>query len=618
MIGTSRGRNFKVAEDGAYETTAFGQEVLETPFLNKGSAFSLQERADLGLVGLLPTAVTTIELQAERSYTQYLHQPDDLSRYIFLRSLHDRNEALYYKLLKEHLAEMLPIIYTPTVGSAIERYSQEFQRPRGVYLCINSPGDIETAFQNYGAGADDIDLIIATDAEQILGIGDWGVGGIAISIGKLAVYTAAAGIDPTRVIPVMLDVGTDREALLTYPAYMGVRHPRVRGDRYDSFVDAYVRSATARFPNALLHWEDFGAGNARRILDRYRHKVCTFNDDMQGTGAVVLGGLRAATRAAGIPFTEQRVVVFGAGTAGVGIADFICSAMVRDGLAPEAARRNIWCLGHNGLLVDGMAAGMRDFQRTYARAAAEVQEWHRDGEAVGLLEVVRRVEPTTLIGCAGQPGAFTEEVVRAMAHSADRPIIFALSNPTALSEAVPADVINWSEGRALVATGSPFQPVVHRGTTYAIGQANNAFVFPGLGLGTIVARARTVSDGMLLAAADSVAELVDASPPGASVMPAIDDVRALSIRVASAVARVRGRGGHCPPRHRRHPHRRSTCNVGARVPRGPGGERTDQPLTSACRQSSTRCAAFSMLFATGPLKPSPHPTSSGSMPTSRR
>ncbi|HVC05288.1 MAG TPA: NAD-dependent malic enzyme [Candidatus Acidoferrales bacterium] len=538
MIGASRGRTFRVAEDGAYETTAFGQEILETPFLNKGSAFTRQERDNLGLVGLLPTAVTTIELQAERSYTQYRHQMDDLARYIFLRSLHDRNEALYYKLLKDHLAEMLPIIYTPTVGTAIERYSQEFQRPGGVYLSVDSPEDIDTAFQNYGAGADDIDLIIATDAEQILGIGDWGVGGIAISIGKLAVYTAAAGIDPTRVIPVMLDVGTDREALLTYPAYMGVRHPRVRGEQYDAFIDAYVRAASSRFPHALLHWEDFGAGNARRILDRYRHDVCTFNDDMQGTGAVVLGGLRAAARAAGIPLAEQRVVVFGAGTAGVGVADFICSAMVRDGLAPEEARRRIWCLGHNGLLVDGMASGMRDFQRTYARAAEDVRDWHREGGAIELLEVVRRVEPTALIGCAGQPRAFTEAVVREMAGHTARPIIFALSNPTSLSEALPSDVIDWSDGRALIATGSPFPPVVHDGTTYVIGQANNAFVFPGLGLGTIVARARTVSDGMLLAAADCVAEMVDAALPGASVMPAIDDVRELSVRVASGVARV--------------------------------------------------------------------------------
>ena len=538
MIGASRGRNFTVASDGAYETTAFGQEILETPFLNKGSAFTLEERASLGLVGLLPTAVTTIELQAERSYAQYEHQRDDLARYIFLRSLHDRNEVLYYRVLRDHLAEMLPIIYTPTVGEAIERYSQEFQRPRGVYLCVDSPEDIDVAFQNVGAGADDIDLIIATDAEQILGIGDWGVGGIAISIGKLAVYTAAAGIDPTRVIPVMLDVGTDREALLAYPAYMGARHPRARGEPYDEFIDAYVRAATSHFPNALLHWEDFGAGNARRILDRYRHHVCTFNDDMQGTGAVVLGGVLAATRVADIPLTEQRVIVFGAGTAGVGVADFICNAMVarrthtRGGTAqdlvswPQRAARQRHGLGYARLPAN------------LCTRPAEVQSWHRTREVIELLEVVRRVQPTILIGCAGQPGAFTEEVVREMTHSTERPIIFALSNPTALSEAIPADLIAWSEGRALVATGSPFEPVVHGGTTYTVGQANNALVFPGLGLGTIVARARTVSDGMLLAAADAVAELVDASRPGASVMPAIDDVREVSVRVACAVARV--------------------------------------------------------------------------------
>jgi malate dehydrogenase (oxaloacetate-decarboxylating) len=538
VIGSSRGRNFRVADDGAYETSAYGQEILETPFLNKGSAFSLRERAELGLVGLLPAAVTTIELQAARSYAQYRHQRDDLAKYIFLDSLHDRNEALYYRVLSEHLAEMLPIVYTPTVGDAIERYSQEFQRARGVYLCVDAPQDIDVAFRNFGAGPDDIDLIIATDAEQILGIGDWGVGGIAISVGKLAVYTAAAGIDPTRVIPVMLDVGTDRDALLAYPAYMGARHPRERGDRYDAFIDAFVRSATSHFPNALVHWEDFGASNARRILERYRGQVCTFNDDMQGTGAVVLGGVLAATRASGIPLADQRVVVFGAGTAGVGVADFISNAMVREGLAPEEARRRIWCLGRNGLLVEGMAAGMRDFQRAYARAPEEIRAWGHAGEIIDLLEVVRRVAPTILIGSAAQPAAFTEEVIREMAARVERPIIFALSNPTALSEATPPDLIEWSDGRALVATGSPFPPVVHDGITYTIGQANNALVFPGLGLGTIVARARAVSDGMLLAAADAVAERVDASQPGASVMPPIDEVREVSVRVACAVARV--------------------------------------------------------------------------------
>ncbi|HEY8676184.1 MAG TPA: NAD-dependent malic enzyme [Candidatus Dormibacteraeota bacterium] len=542
MSTISRGRNFRVSSDGAYETSARGLEVLETPFLNKGSAFTLEERRELGLGGLLPSAVTNMDLQAKRSYAQYGHQPDDLSKYIFLTALHDRNEALYYRLLCDHLAEMIPIVYTPTVGTAIERYSQQFQRPRGIYLCVDDIDGIDDAFHNFGAGPHDIDLIVATDAEQILGIGDWGVGGIAISIGKLSVYTAAAGIDPTRVIPVVLDVGTDRDSILEYPAYMGARHTRVRGERYDAFIDAYVQMATSHFPNALLHWEDLGAGNARRILERYRSQVCTFNDDMQGTAAVVLGGVIAAARVPGVPLAEQRVVVFGAGTAGIGIADLMREAMVGAGLSREQAIRRFWCLGRHGLLVDGMESGMRDFQRAYARPAAEAQTWQRDGDAgavgIHLLEVVRRVHPTLLIGCSTLPGAFTEEIIREMAAHVERPIIFPMSNPTSLSEAIPSDLIAWTEGRALVATGSPFPPVAHEGTTYTIGQANNALIFPGLGLGTIVTRARTVSDGMLAAAAGALAQLVDAGPLGAPLTPPVDTVRAVSLHVGVAVARA--------------------------------------------------------------------------------
>jgi malate dehydrogenase (oxaloacetate-decarboxylating) len=542
MSGISRGRNFHVAPDGAYETRVRGLEVLETPFLNKGSAFTLLERRDLGLTGLLPSAVTDIGLQAERSYIQFQHQPDDLAKYIFLSALHDRNEALYYRVVSDHLGEMLPIIYTPTVGEAIQRYSQEFQRPRGVYLCIDDSDSIDDAFRNLGAGPDDIDLIVVTDAEQILGIGDWGVGGIAISVGKLAVYTAAAGIDPTRVIPVMLDVGTDRPALLDYPAYMGVHHARVRGERYDAFIDACVRSVTSRFPNALLHWEDFGASNARRILDRYRSQLCTFNDDMQGTGAVVLAGVIAASRASGQRLADHRVVIFGAGTAGIGIADLIRNAMMREGLSPAEAGSRFWCLGRRGLLSEDMPSPMRDFQVPYARPRGEVRQWSRDGagdeEGIHLLEVVRRVQPTLLIGCSASPGAFTEEIIREMAAHAERPVIFALSNPTSLSEAVPSNLIAWTEGRALVATGGPFPPVIHEGITYTIGQANNALIFPGLGLGAIVARASAVSDGMLAAAATAVAELVDARQPGASITPPVDDLRAVSLHVGVAVARA--------------------------------------------------------------------------------
>jgi len=356
------------------------------------------------------------------------------------------------------------------------------------------------------------------------------------------VYTAAAGIDPTRVIPVVLDVGTDRDSILEYPAYMGARHTRVRGERYDAFIDAYVQMATSHFPNALLHWEDLGAGNARRILERYRSQVCTFNDDMQGTAAVVLGGVIAAARVTGVPLAEQRVVVFGAGTAGIGIADLMREAMVGAGLSREQAIRRFWCLGRHGLLVDGMESGMRDFQRAYARPAAEAQTWQRDGDAgavgIHLLEVVRRVHPTLLIGCSTLPGAFTEEIIREMAAHVERPIIFPMSNPTSLSEAIPSDLIAWTEGRALVATGSPFPPVAHEGTTYTIGQANNALIFPGLGLGTIVTRARTVSDGMLAAAAGALAQLVDAGPLGAPLTPPVDTVRAVSLHVGVAVARA--------------------------------------------------------------------------------
>lgn len=534
----TRGRNFRVAADGAFETWVRGLEVLETPILNKGSAFSLDERRSLCLSGLIPPAVTDIDIQAQRSYQQFKQRADDIGRFIFLSALHDRNEFLFYRLLGDHLEEMLPVVYTPTVGLAIERYSQEFQRPRGLYLCIDDIDGIDEAFRNYGASRDDIDLIVATDGEAILGIGDWGVGGIAISVGKLAVYTAAAGIDPTRVIPVVLDSGTDREALLGYPAYMGARHARVRGERYDAFIDAYVRAATAFHPQALLHWEDFAAGNARRILDRYRASHCTFNDDMQGTGAVVLGAVLAGSRASGRRVSDHRIVILGAGTAGVGIADQLRDAMMRDGLPRDEATRRVWCVGRRGLLVESMADGLRDFQRPYARPEREARDFPRasDTDGISLLDVVRHVEPTVLIGTAAAAGAFTEAVVRAMAAHVDRPMILPLSNPTSLSEAHPADLLQWTGGRALIATGSPFAPVEFEGVRYEIGQANNAFAFPGLGLGTIVARARSVSDAMLTACGAAIARCVDASPAGAPLMPPVDRVRATSLIVAFAVA----------------------------------------------------------------------------------
>jgi malate dehydrogenase (oxaloacetate-decarboxylating) len=529
--------------DGRIATSLRGQDVLHTPLLNKGTAFTTGERAALGLTGLLPPSVKTLEQQAARAYGQFSEQPDDLHRNVYLTALHDRNEVLFYHLVTTHLREMLPIVYTPTVAQAIQLYSHEYRRPRGVFLSIDHPEQVEESFRNLGAGPDDIDLIVATDGERILGIGDWGVGGIDISIGKLAVYTAAAGIHPARVIPVVLDVGTNRQSLLDDEEYLGNRHPRVRGADYDEFIDLYVRTASRLYPHAVIHFEDFGADNARRLLERYRERYCTFNDDMQGTGAVTVAAITGALRVTGARMRDQRVVLLGCGTAGVGIADQLRTAMMADGLGPLEATRRFWGLGRHGLITQDMIGTLRDFQVPYARRAAEVDGWVREGGAIGLLEVVRRVKPTILIGVSTIARSFTEEIVREMAAHAERPIILPMTNPTAQSEAVPEDLIAWTGGRALVATGSPFPPVTHDGTVYAIGQANNALVFPGIGLGTIVARASRVSDGMLAAAAGAVASLTDVSGEGAALLPDVERLREVSLAVATAVAARAGAEG---------------------------------------------------------------------------
>ncbi len=536
-------RFYRVAENDAFEIAARGFDVLHAPEINKGTAFTLDERRVLGLTGLLPPAVLTIEQQAERAYELFKKQPDDLAKNRFLTALQDRNETLFFHLLGVHIVEMLPIIYTPTVGLAIQQYSHQYRRPRGVFLSIERPHEIEEALRNAALGADGVDLIVATDAEAILGIGDWGVGGIDICVGKLAVYTAGAGIDPSRTIPVMLDVGTDRRSLLDDPLYLGYRHPRVRGGQYQAFIDTYISTVLRMYPSALLHWEDFGAVNARWILNKYRDSICTFNDDIQGTAGIVLAAVMAANRATASRMLDQRILVFGAGTAGIGVADLLKNVMVRDGLTAEAAACRFWCVGRHGLLVDDMA-DLRDFQRTYARAAAEVAGWKREGErGITLEEVVRRIHPTILIGTSAVAGAFSESIVREIAAGSARPVILPLSNPTALAEAVPADLIRWTDGKALIATGSPFDPVIYNGATYTIAQANNAMLFPGLGLGAIVARARLITDGMFAAAACAIAELVDASQIGAPILPAVANVREVSVRVAIAVADHAAREG---------------------------------------------------------------------------
>ncbi|PEM52496.1 NAD-dependent malic enzyme [Bacillus wiedmannii] len=536
----NRGRDvmskFTVASNGSLETTLRGVEVLSTPLLNKGVAFTQEEREELGLKGLLPPAVLTLEEQARRAYEQFCSQPDDLLKNVYLTALHDRNEVLFYRILTNHLREMLPIVYTPTVGVAIQRYSHEYRKPRGVYLSINDPSGIEEAFANIGATAENIDLVVVTDGEGILGIGDWGVGGINIAIGKLAVYTAAVGIDPSRVLPVILDVGTNREELLNNPFYIGNRHPRITGEAYDEFIDTFVQAVNKQFPKALLHWEDFSSRNARKILDKYRHDICTFNDDIQGTGAVSLAAVLSAVKASGVPLSEHRVVVFGAGTAGIGIADQVRDALVRVGVSEEESYKRFWCIDRNGLVTDNME-DLLDFQIPYARKEAEVNEW-KQNDVIGLAEVVKHVKPTILIGTSTVAGAFKEEIIKEMASHTERPIILPMSNPTPLAEAKPDDLIEWTEGRALVATGSPFEPVTYNGVTYVIGQSNNALIFPGLGLGTIVVRASVMTDGMFAAAAEAVASMVDTSQPGAPILPEVEELRNISEMVAIEVAKV--------------------------------------------------------------------------------
>jgi malate dehydrogenase (oxaloacetate-decarboxylating) len=526
--------------EGCGQTKARGLDVLNSPLLNKGTAFTAEEREALGLRGLLPPDISTLETQVKRAYIQYERLPDALSKNIYLTALHDSNEVLFYKLFSEHLREMIPIVNDLTVGIAMEQYHHECRPPRGVYLSIDHPGSIEESFASLGVGPGDIDLILATDAEQVLGIGDWGVGGIEVSIGKLAIYTAAGGVDPTRVIPVMLDVGTNRTSLLEDPTYIGNRHTRIRGERYDAFIDAYVKAATRLFPHALMQWEDLSPVNGRRILDRYRDRTCTFNEDIQGTGAITLAAVTSAVRVCGTPLRNQRVVIFGAGTAGIGAADLIRDAMVREGLSKEEAATRFWCVDRQGLLTSDMTGQMGDYQAVYARPAVESKAWKHDAHenGVSLAEVVRRVKPTMLIGASTASASFTESIVREMAAHTQRPIIFALSSPSARAEANPADLIAWTDGRALIATGSSFGPVTHKGVTYVVAHLNNAMLYPGLALGAIVSRAARISNGMVAAAADAVSSLVAVRQPGASLLPHVDDLRGVSATVAVAVAEV--------------------------------------------------------------------------------
>jgi malate dehydrogenase (oxaloacetate-decarboxylating) len=505
---------------------------LSAPASNKGTAFTESERRALGLIGRLPSAVSSLDDQAERLWTQLQGLPDDLARNLLLEQMHNRNEVLYFKLLADHLVELLPVVYDPTVGDAIEQYSDEYRGQRGIYMSIDQPDDIEASFATVGLGPDDVDLIVCSDAEAILGIGDWGVGGIQIAIGKLAIYTAGGGIDPSRCLPVSLDVGTDNDKLLNDPLYLGNRHARRRGSDYDAFVARYIETAHRLFPNAMLHFEDFGPEHARAILATYAPDYCIFNDDVQGTGAVVMAAVYSAIKITKIALRDQIMVVFGSGTAGVGIADQLCDAMVADGATREQAITQIWLVHKQGLLFDDTDS-LRDFQTTYAknRLIHDVPA----GERVDLVETIKMASPTILLGTSTVHGAFTREVIEATAAATPRPVILPISNPNSKIEAMPADVLAWSNGAALVATGIPVAPVDYEGTTYPIGQANNFMVFPGLGLGVIAAGAQRVTKAMLTAAAHAVAHQADVSTAGAALLPDVKNLRALSAIVAEAV-----------------------------------------------------------------------------------
>jgi malate dehydrogenase (oxaloacetate-decarboxylating) len=511
--------------------------LLRHPMYNKGTAFSREERARLGLAGLLPDAVMTIEQQARRFYDNILRKGDPLEKYIGLAALQDRNETLFYRVLLDHLEEFLPIVYTPTVGRACQEFSHIFRRARGLWITPEHRGRVHEVLGN--APFEDVRLIVVTDNERILGLGDQGAGGMGIPVGKLSIYTAAAGIHPAQTLPISLDVGTDNPELRQDELYLGYRHPRLRGPEYDELVDEFVQAVMKRFPNTLLQWEDFKKGVAFRLLERYRKVLPSFNDDIQGTAGVTLAGILSACRITGVPLERQRVAILGSGAAGIGIATLLRHTLARRGLVGDALSASVVLLDSDGLLVDDRE--IRDaYKRPFAWPAALAARCGLGvGQARGLDAVVRAVRPTILIGTSGQPGVFTEELVRAMASFSERPVIMPLSNPTSKSEAIPADLLKWTDGRALVATGSPFAPVVHEGRTIRIGQGNNAFIFPGVGLGCLVAEAREVNEAMFAAAAECLAHFVtDDDLAGGSLYPRVSDLRQVTQLVAEAVVRT--------------------------------------------------------------------------------
>lgn len=516
------------------ETSLKGYDLLNRPKLNKSCAFTHEERDQLGLNGLLPYQVETLDQQVARMYEQYQEHHSNLGKNIYLNVLHDYNEILFYKLVSQHLEEMLPIIYTPTVGEAVQRFSLEHRKTKGLYISYPDRDKIEKILEN--RLPPEVDLSVVTDGEAVLGIGDQGIGGINISIAKLMVYSLGSGINPYRVLPIQLDVGTNNFNLLNDPMYLGWRHERISGQAYDDFIDQFVEILTKKFPHILLHWEDVGRENARRILQRYRDRICTINGDMQATGVIALACVLAGVSASSIPLHDHRIVIFGAGTAGIGIADQIYEAIRRMGLGEQEARSRFWLVDKQGLLTNQVP--LLAFQRPYARNSSESKDWKlAHPPQINLADVVAYVHPTILIGCSTVGGAFTKEVIESMKEKIERPIIMPLSNPNALSEATPENLLQWTDGKAIIATGSPFANVIYQDKSYRIAQSNNAFAFPGIGLGAIISKAKHITDDMLWAATQALSQCAPIQQDKMSpLLPKLSEVRMVSLTVAAAVA----------------------------------------------------------------------------------
>ncbi len=510
-----------------------GLNLLNNPFLNKGTAFTKEERAKYGITGMLPSTVQTLEQQSVQAYGQYLSKQTDLEKRIFLMNLFNTNRTLFYKLMGEHLVEFMPVVYDPVVADSIEQYNEIFLKPQdAAFLSIDEPENIKASLKNAADGRD-IRLIVVTDAEGILGMGDWGVNGVDIAIGKLMVYTAAAGINPAQVLPVSIDAGTNNEELLNNPLYLGNRHARVEGETYYEFIDQFVQSATELFPELLLHWEDFGRGNAATILEKYEDKITTFNDDIQGTGIVVLAGVLGGLNISGEQLKDQTILTFGAGTAGVGIANILLDEMIRQGVPEEEARQHFYQVDKQGLLFED-TKGLTPGQIPFARKRSE---FTNADELTNLEAVVKAIHPTIMIGTSTQPGAFTEEIVKEMAAHTPRPIIMPLSNPTKLAEAKAKDLIEWTDGKALVGTGIPAADVEYNGVTYQIGQANNALMYPGLGLGLIASTATRVNAEIISQASRALGGIVDVTKPGAAILPPVAKITEFSQTIAETVAK---------------------------------------------------------------------------------